>query len=226
MKGRFSSLILDSLALAVIAVPVFYALHVFPSLPDTIATHYNLKGEPDAWSEKSLAHFMVLPALSFGLHGLLILISKVKALNPSEQTKHTLLFLRIFLALLFSGITFWMIFSADQGLSARFFSWLSGMLFLLQAGIGWFFKTLEPNDFVGIRTSYTQTSRSVWSKTHHTSGSMFILVGIAGIALSFWMKGIAILILALISMIFLCVCSWCLSRFYFRNESEKKQFPG
>ena len=222
MNKRLSSLVIESLIIALIAVPVIVAIRIFPDLPDTIVTHYNFRGEPDAWSKKNLGYFLVLPSISLGLNIFLILLTKAISGERYEQMKNTMLFLRVFVAFLFSGITLWMISSADQGLSARFYQWISGMLFIFIAGIGWFMRTLEPNNYVGIRTTDTLKSNSVWLKTHQTGSIVFILTGIVGIALSLFIKTGLILISATIALVLLCICSWLLSRYHYRRESENE----
>ncbi|NLO36962.1 MAG: DUF1648 domain-containing protein [Clostridiaceae bacterium] len=53
---------LGSLALLVLAVLV--SLAVYPSMPQTIVTHWNAAMEPDAWAEKSLIHVLIMPIIA------------------------------------------------------------------------------------------------------------------------------------------------------------------
>lgn len=49
MKDSTKNLVV---ALLLIAAPFAYAAYVYPSLPDTIPTHFNIKGEADAYGGK------------------------------------------------------------------------------------------------------------------------------------------------------------------------------
>jgi uncharacterized membrane protein len=42
------------------------SLYLYPTVPDTLITHWNANMEPDAWSHKSLALIFVMPLISFG----------------------------------------------------------------------------------------------------------------------------------------------------------------
>jgi uncharacterized membrane protein len=49
---------------------------------------------------------------------------------------------------------------------------------LLYAASGNYFKTLQPNYFIGIRTPWTLESEEIWKKTHQLSGVIWFIGGI------------------------------------------------
>lgn len=65
---------LDWLPLFFIAASLLIAIWYYPSLPDKIPTHFNLKGEPDDWSSKN-AVFM-LPGIAVFMYGIMMVVIK------------------------------------------------------------------------------------------------------------------------------------------------------
>ncbi|MCV6631065.1 MAG: SdpI family protein, partial [Flavobacteriaceae bacterium] len=57
-----------------------------------------------------------------------------------------------------------------------------GLLFLV---LGNFFKTIQPNYFVGIRTPWTLEHPTVWKKTHILGGKLWFVGGLVLVVLAF-----------------------------------------
>ena len=71
------------IALALIAIPFAYAAYVYPSLPATIPTHFNYKGEADGFGGKDSIF------LGPGILGVVslftfFLVSNIKNLDPKR----------------------------------------------------------------------------------------------------------------------------------------------
>ena len=49
---------------------------------------------------------------------------------------------------------------------------------LLFAALGFFFRSIKPNYFIGIKTPWTLESEEVWTKTHQVSGPVWIACGL------------------------------------------------
>jgi uncharacterized membrane protein len=73
---------------------VVVAIWVWPRLPDQIPTHFGLDGQPDAWSEKSLLSWFLLPAVAILLVAMMgvlrwVLPKKPRWVNLPDKTRLT-----------------------------------------------------------------------------------------------------------------------------------------
>ncbi|MDD4745574.1 MAG: DUF1648 domain-containing protein, partial [Eubacteriales bacterium] len=73
---------LGSLALIVLAALV--SLAVYPSMPQTIVTHWNAAMEPDAWADKSLIHVLITPIIALVML-LIMLLSNLAVYRTKLQ---------------------------------------------------------------------------------------------------------------------------------------------
>ena len=80
MKDSTKNLIL---ALLLIAAPFAYASYVYPSLPDTIPTHFNIKGEADAYGGKDSIFLGPGIMAVVGLF-VFVLLSNIKSFDPKR----------------------------------------------------------------------------------------------------------------------------------------------
>lgn len=61
----------EGLLLGVILAPVLYALWIYPSLPEQIPVHFDIRGTPDRYAEKSLFYCIILPVTNVLLYYLI-----------------------------------------------------------------------------------------------------------------------------------------------------------
>ena len=78
---------MEILSILALVLLIGMVLYYFPSLPDRIPTHFNLKGEADGWGNKLM--LFTLPAIGFGLYLLLTFINRTPHLfnYPIEVTE-------------------------------------------------------------------------------------------------------------------------------------------
>ena len=72
---------------------------------------------------------------------------------------------------------------------------LLGLLFM---GLGNFFKTIQPNYFLGIRTPWTLESESVWKSTHRLAGVLWLVGGLLMVMMGLFVDGAPIILLTVI----------------------------
>lgn len=74
-------------AISIILLTWLLALWVYPSLPERVATHFNLEGEPDGWSNRFWGAFGLVffqAALTFFSWGLVVLFRQTGLLLPAR----------------------------------------------------------------------------------------------------------------------------------------------
>jgi uncharacterized membrane protein len=156
---------------------------VYPSLPSEIPTHWNMAGDVDDYSTKSM--ILVLAAIPIALYLLMVFLPKIDPKRKSydlhgkayEVTK-------IFILLLLS-VAVWVSilvakgFDLDVGL---IISLMTGILFI---AIGNYMGQIRHNYFFGIRTPWTLANETVWKKTHRIGGYTFMAMGVCLILVNF-----------------------------------------
>lgn len=58
------------------------SLVVYPRLPERIPMHFDLSGQPDVWQQRTVAAWLMLPAIAAGTALLLELASRMSVQNP------------------------------------------------------------------------------------------------------------------------------------------------
>jgi uncharacterized membrane protein len=161
-----------------IIIPFGYAFYVYPSLPNTIPTHFNLEGAADAWGDKETIY--LLPAI-MGFTSLItyLLLSNLKSIDPKRagksndsQYKKMALYLVVFLSALSLVITYG---TAHQGI--RIEQLLFPLLGLFFAGFGSFMSKVKQNYFAGFRLPWTLDNEANWNATHKLAGKIWMIGG-------------------------------------------------
>jgi len=155
---------------------------LYPSLPDRIPTHWNLRGEADGFGAKSWAAFLGPLVMA----GLILLFRILPWLSPRsfalDGFRPTYLYVGLVLVLLagyIHGIALWS--SLEEGVDLR--RALFGGLCLGFALLGNVLGKVERNFYVGIRTPWTLASERVWYATHRVAAWTFAVGGVVGFCL-------------------------------------------
>lgn len=181
MTGRTTQWI--SLGLCLLALLVSAAL--YERLPEQVATHFNLAGEADRWSDP-LTAALVTPASMAALWLVLWGLPKISPqgwrVEPFEnvwnrcQLAILAFMLALHVGLLGHAMGWW---GADMGR-------------LVMIGVGLLFMTLgnylgktTRNFFLGIRTPWTLASDEVWRRTHRLGGWLMVIGGLALVVMAF-----------------------------------------
>ena len=163
--------------LIVVLIPFVYLFYIWNSLPETVPTHWNYKGEIDDWGDKTTLIFItfLLSGLTYILFTVIPFIDPKKRIQTMGNKYHNLKFLMV---LFMSALAVFIIYSAkEQSITNPSFIILAmGLLFML---LGNYFKTIKANYFIGIRTPWTLEHESVWKSTHKLAGKLWFVGGLA-----------------------------------------------
>lgn len=166
-------------ALVLLAIPFGYAAYLYPSLPATIPTHFNMKGEADGFGGKDT--IFLGPAIMSGV-GLFtfFLLSNIKNLDPKRFKeeddglfKKLALFMVGFLSVLGLIITF----SAINS-SVNITKLILPFLGLMFSVMGWYMPKLHQNYFAGFKLPWTLENIDNWNATHKVAGKLWKVGGI------------------------------------------------
>lgn len=164
----------------IMAVPVIYLAIIWNRLPDKVALHFNLKGEPDRFGNKS--EMITTVALIAGLNVLLyLIITNIWRIDPKKyaaENKDRISKIAFATAILLSGILCLVIYSASRGnirFSTNLIFVITGLFF---AFIGNYLPNLKPNYFAGLRLPWTLENEDNWRRTHQLAGKLWFAGGL------------------------------------------------
>jgi len=162
------------LVLAAVAVSAWF----YPQLPPRVPTHWDLAGQPNAYSTKlwGTAQFPAFMALLW----LFILILPVISPKGFRMDAFLGAFDTVIVGLM-AAMLVWDVIALRQALHASprpsdLIYLPIGLMFVI---IGNYMGKFRKNFFIGVRTPWTLASDEVWSRTHRFAGWMFIAGGLA-----------------------------------------------
>ncbi|MCR4368447.1 MAG: DUF1648 domain-containing protein, partial [archaeon] len=164
-------------AMALIVLLSFaVSAYIFPSLPETIAIHWNAQGVADAFSEKGVGVF-VLPVITLGVFVLFLLIPRIDPLKANIE-KFRLAFEK-FAAILLAFLVYVQFVSLwfNLGNAVSMTQALVPGIAILLYAMGALMDNAKRNWFVGIRTPWTVSNDVVWDKTHKLGAPLFKISG-------------------------------------------------
>jgi uncharacterized membrane protein len=155
---------------------VLITLYAYPSVPDTVVSHWNAQGEPDGTMHKLWGMFL-LPTLVVVLFVLFIVLPRIDPLK--QNVKKFISYYEGFIVVMLAFCTYLqaLIILWNQGYifdMVRFILPAFGCLFIY---IGVLLTHTKRNWFIGIRTPWTLDNDTVWEKTHAVGGALFKLTG-------------------------------------------------
>ena len=200
MRSRWFGLVIAAIGIAV-------SIWAYPQLPPTVATHWNLRGEPDGFSSRLLA-VAIMPVITLAITGIFNVLPR---LDPRHQNYDKFIgtyWLFANAVIVFLLVAHGLMLATGLGYSVRIDRLMPigiGVLFIV---LGNYLTRVEPNWFVGIRTPWTLSSDTVWRKTHRTGGWLMVVGGFIIGACAFLPHGAllplliaAILIMAVIPIV-------------------------
>jgi len=173
----------------ILGIPFIYAIYLYPTLPETIPIHFNIKGEADGWGSRD-SLFLGPAIIAFAGLFTYFILANIKKIDPkrSQQTDDlfyqnmgvlTNLFLTC-ISLVILYITAHPGFPIEKALFP-----LLGVSFAI---LGWFFPKFSQNYVAGFKLPWTLENENNWNETHKMAGKVWLICGslqvIAGLSLS------------------------------------------
>lgn len=193
------------------ALPLFFLMKVYPSLPAIVPTHFGIDGKPNGYSEKKDMIWIVLllTAVSVGAYFLIRNLPQFDPKKTASQSAGHMQKIGIAVVALISALSISILYSSQQGAISfnRLFNPLMGVFFIV---IGNLMYNIKPNYFVGIRVPWTLESPDNWRATHRLGGKLWVAGGLLIAICSPFLPGetgeyfflCAILVLALVPVIY------------------------
>jgi uncharacterized membrane protein len=192
MKIDKKTMILTTL---ICLIPIIAGALVYSRLPETMATHWNMNGEPDGFSSRAFA--------VFGLPGILLAVNLLvpfglrtdpKRANMSEALVRITVWIIPVISLLCCGLTL----ARGLGYTVHVEFWVPVFMGVLFIVIGNYLPKTKQSYTMGIKLPWTLNSEENWNRTHRLAGYLWVLGGALFIVMSFvgWSLAAFLIILA------------------------------
>ncbi|MDD2935625.1 MAG: DUF1648 domain-containing protein [Candidatus Pacebacteria bacterium] len=173
MSNKLTTIIILGIAILSFGIGVFF----YPSLPQTVASHWNSQGMVDGYMSKFWGIFL-MPIILIFMYGIYFIIPKIDPLKNNiesfrKQYNTLIALISIFLFYIFILTIAWNI-----GKEFNMNNFVLPVMGVFIYYIGHLLKYAKRNWFVGIRTPWTLSSDYVWDKTHKIGGLLFKIIGI------------------------------------------------
>ena len=212
MRSRWFGLVIAALAIAL-------SIWAYPSLPPTVATHWNLRGTPDGFSSRLIA-VSIGPLVILGLMLLFNVLPKVDPRRENYAKFVSAYWLFANAVIVFMLIVHGIVVATGLGYSVRIDRLMPLFIGLLFVVIGNYLTRVEPNWFIGIRTPWTLSSDTVWRKTHRTGGWLMVIGGL-GLGIGAWLPHPMLLPLLVGTLVVVAVIPIVQSYVLWRREQGK-----
>ena len=209
MRSRWFGLVIAALAVAL-------SIWAYPSLPPTVATHFNLRGTPDGFSSRFVA-VAIGPLVIVGITLLFNVLPKVDPRRENYAKFLSTYWLFANAVIAFMLIIHGIVIATGLGFSVRIDRLMPLFIGLLFVVIGNYLTRVEPNWFVGIRTPWTLSSDTVWRKTHRSGGGLMVLGGLI-VATAAFLPHSALLPLLIVALVVAAVIPVVLSYVLWKRE--------
>jgi|GEM_PF-163348 len=173
MKTKIS--LREVLISIVLIAPFLYYLYIWDTLPDIIPMHFDVEGNPDNYTSKSIFGLGLL-FFNVGFYYFLKYIPRIYRRNSFTMSEKTFDQLRLVLTLFFSALSIIIINSIQQVKVNNTLIFIS--IALLISLLGNYMRNVRPNHLPGNQFFWTNDDESSWKKTQNFIGLLWFFTGI------------------------------------------------
>jgi len=205
-------------------VPLVYLLVIWQALPEEMAMHFDLKGNPDRYGNKSELLIMaaVLSAMSILIYFGLSNIYKIDPKKYAADNKDRLQRMGFAVAVFIIALTCFIIYSTSKSNMRMSMRYIFAGVGLLLCLMGNYMHTIKPNYFAGLRLPWTLNNEDNWRRTHLLAGKVWFIGGLVIAILCLIVPDTAAIILFFIATIILILVPVIYSyRLYRKNDQVK-----
>jgi uncharacterized membrane protein len=162
--------------IGIVLIPFVYLAFLWNTLPEKVPTHWNYKGEIDRWGDKYslIGLLFLLPVLTYLLLLIIPKIDPKKRIGIMGGKYYQLKFIIVLLMSLLSLFILYL--TKNQSISNP--NLIFALIGILIVVMGNYFKVIQPNYFLGIRTPWTLENKEVWKSTHTFASKLWFIGGL------------------------------------------------
>lgn len=187
-------------------LPVVIGLILWDQMPEQVAIHWGLNGEPDSYGHKAVAVF-VLPVVLLAVHLICVFASR---LDPKHKDMNPKLFsLVLWICPAISIIMNTMVYLISIGKEVKFVMIIILFMGLMFVVIGNYLPKCTHSYTMGIKLPWTLADEDNWNKTHRFSGPLWVIGGIVIIVTAIFESPVIFFSVVALMMIIPTVYSYC-----------------
>jgi len=209
-------------------IPIVYLAATWKSLPEKVAMHFDLKGNPDRYGNKTelLVMVLILGVMSIGLFFLLSNIYRIDPKKYAAENKDRLLRLAFVISVFMSALSCFIIYSSVKAGFELGINYVFAGVGLLFCFIGNYMHTIKPNYFAGIRVPWTLNNEENWRKTHLLAGKLWFVGGLViAIVCLLLPDNISLIVFFTLTMILVIIPVVYSYRLYKKNNEAENKTP-
>jgi uncharacterized membrane protein len=194
--------------------PAIYLAVVWNTFPETIAMHFNLKGDIDRYGNKNelATMIMVLIAVNAVVYLLLPQVYKIDPKRYAEENKGRLFRIAFAVAIFTSAVLCLLIYSSINGNIKFTMRFILAGVGLMLAVVGNYIYNIKPNYFAGIRLPWTLNNDENWKRTHLLGGKLLfgggLLIAVICLFAPFMISMITLFTVLLVVILITCIYSY------------------
>jgi len=197
-----------------IIAPAIYLAIAWNTLPETIAMHFNLKGDIDRYGSKNELATMILILIAVNTV-VYLLLPQVYRIDPKRyavENKGRLFRIAFAVAVFTSAVLCLIIYSSDHGNIKFTMRFILAGVGLLLAVVGNYIYNIKPNYFAGIRLPWTLNNDENWRRTHLLGGKLLfgggLLIAVICLFTPFLFSMITLFTILLLVILITCIYSY------------------
>jgi uncharacterized membrane protein len=160
-----------------IIAAVGVAAFLYPSLPDAVPSHWNVRGDVDGYLSKPWG-VIILPLSAILVFVVMRLIPVISPKGYRTESFANVVHIFQVAMVGFTSIVAILVLLAASGVDVPMNESIFAMLGVMFMVIGNYLGKTRKNFFLGIRTPWTLASDEVWGRTHRLAGRLLILQGL------------------------------------------------
>ncbi len=171
-----SALSVDAVALAIIGFAFTASIAVYSRLPEQMATHFDLAGNPNGYSSRAAAALFT-PVCMLALWALLRFVpGRVSAEADAKNGRAMGAVALISVMLIFVMHVLILVRGLGHPIDMPLAIGLALAAFVVAAGL--LFPRLRRNPWAGVRVPWTMASDDNWARTHRFAGKLMVTGGL------------------------------------------------
>lgn len=197
-----------------IIAPALYLAIVWNTIPETIAMHFNLKGNIDRYGSKNelVIMILILTLLNAVIYLLLPEVYRIDPKRYAAENKSRLHRIAFAVSVFIAAVVCLIIYSSIHGDLKSSLRFILAGVGLLLAILGNYMFNLKPNYFAGIRLPWTLHNNENWKKTHLLGGKLLfgggLLIAVICLFTSFFLSMIILFTILISIIVITCIYSY------------------
>lgn len=162
----------------ILLVAMFAAgAYFYAALPERMPSHWSAAGVVDGYMTKQFGAWFT-PGIAVILA---IFLPLIATLDPKKENyamfDHAWQMIQLIMVSFFAYVYALQLYASLHPEWTLFSNCLMAGLGLMFAALGYFFRDVRHNYFVGIRTPWTLADEDVWDRTHKFGGNLWVAMG-------------------------------------------------